>query len=149
MNHTLQCNTIKKVIADQEQLTHNDSDEVDALLSKVEEIQIRIRLRELYLSQLNTQLQSLGEDAYSTDDIQQPLLSKETTFQIIARSVMSNGIQIKNIIEEYGTKGISTHGRIITEHIQSLISAGSVYQTNPDNQRGKRYKVVGKGGGNA
>lgn len=70
------------------------------------------------------------------------IFSVGQTLSFLAKNNRPNGLQVKHLVEFYQENGIKSHGRPVFRHLEELMSAGMVIQTNPGVQRGKRYRVI-------
>jgi hypothetical protein len=149
MNETLRIDTIKKLIFEQEKLVSERNTEKNDLLSKVEEIDVQNDCANKYINQLKDELEALGylytQNPISSSpnpELDDLALSQAGTFKILSKLDNPHGVQVKDIIREYEALGIITHSRLIGDHIHQLLKESKIFQINPENQRGRKYRVV-------
>lgn len=143
-NQPLHVNSIKKMLAEQEKNLADISQSIKDLQKQIEEKSADEEISKLMMSKLIETLEDEYGITYNHIEATQsnnPILSKEYTYKIIDNATEARGIQARAIVQKYKDIGISTHNRMIDGHIKELISDGLVYQTNPDNIRGRLYKT--------
>lgn len=71
-------------------------------------------------------------------------LTPERTHLILLKNDLPGGLLVSYIVKLYSEIGIETHDRYIYEQIKELISIDLVFQINPQNRRGKRFRSLPK-----
>lgn len=137
---------IRKMLSENRELIAGKNSLKAEHLEAIEEIDLNVQYIEDLCSRLMNELVKLGESDNEAsncvaDNPDIPTLSKDYTFRIMEGCSNPAGMDVKSIISEYADRKISTHYRIISNHIDSLIHEDRVYQTNPDHQRGRKYKI--------
>ncbi|MEE9413201.1 MAG: hypothetical protein V3V22_09150 [Methylococcales bacterium] len=146
MDQNLRINGIKKMISEQQEIISKKNSQRTQYSESIEEIDLNIEYLKEFCGRLLGELHDLGVSEiqsdisnFSINNSTSPTLSKAFTFQIIDQCDNPSGIDIKSIIIEYENVNIQTHNRLIGKHIEALIDEGSIYQTNPDHQRGRKF----------
>jgi len=92
---------------------------------------------DLYKSKIDYTEKSNENDAVSGIVARSP----ESTLKILKEKDSTNGMSIKNIIDEYKKRGIHTHHRQINSHLKQLEQEKLVIRINPDQNSFKRYRA--------
>jgi hypothetical protein len=111
------------------------SDDTTPLTKKKQE------LPETLANQIRNDTSSTTQQHESLESLQLQI-SKEYTLTILSgNDVPNEGLQTKDIIQKYKSVGIVTYNQTIDSQLKELVKAGAIYQTNPDNTRGKKFAV--------
>lgn len=142
MNQNLVTNIIKKQLSEQEKLLSDTKSQIDKLSAECIVIQNTINS---YKAQLDTP--SYNSSSQSTDTnldnavIDHPQFCMQHSLHILKKSQNTNGLLVNDIVREYEKIGIKANSKFVVKHVSSLLDDGIIYQTNPEVQRGRRYKV--------
>jgi len=69
-------------------------------------------------------------------------VSLNTTLKLIEESDKQNGMHANDVVKVYRKMGILTYNKNILRQFKHLVEKGCIYCTNPDAERGKRYRVL-------
>ena len=148
-DQSLKGDVIKKMIAEQLASIQEDLQKKEDAQKKLTQIEIEIELKEQNITQLKNNLAELGDKYKEQKEVyhfsnENLSLSLQSTFNFIKNLDNPNGIPAKIIIEKYASKGITCHPRQVFDHINQLLKDNSIYQTNPDQSRGRKYRLTSK-----
>lgn len=142
---TLRIDAIKKLLISQEIETNELEKKVLDLKKEADFLAIQLEMKLKSNEQLRSELQLLGanlkEENVSFKHSDNWNLSAESTFKIISEKGIPRGVEAKNIIEEYAKHGILAHPRNIFDHVNILEKENKIYQINPDQKRGRKFKT--------
>jgi hypothetical protein len=144
-NQEFRVKAISEKIGEQSALVSDVDKKISEITNQLSQLQINKELTERIILQLKEDLRAFGveyvhvESSRNKELDHRPELSKEYTLEILKRLDRPVGIPVKDIIEAYKEIGIETHSRIMFEHIEQLKDL--IYQTNPNQVRGRKYRV--------
>ena len=156
MNQDLRINSIKNQLEYQENRHAEISSELSSHKNKVDQLKSDLTVTDTIIKTLNNELSAHGISrtallppapipALLISKIpDRPILSSNYTLKLIDKSGIKNGPQAKDIVDDYEKLDINTNQKTMWEHFRELLNQELIYQTNPDAQRGKRFKVVEK-----
>lgn len=146
--------SLRRMLAQSDKSISEKKNRLEELKNEEDGVFLEIEYEKLHNNKLREDLEELeGNEIHpeSTFDFREPevaesdgkaSISEEYTLRILRDKPSSQGLQIKDIVEEYTLRGLNTYNRVIDAHLKKLLTGGSVYMTNPDNQRGRRYKAI-------
>lgn len=156
-NQNLKANVIIKMLKEQETVLTQDIQRKNELKNDLDSLEVEIEIKQQTIDKLKESLADLGQEYYTNNnqkldnlELSSSLpsfdnnwsLSTPFTLKIIESYQTPNGIDVKTIINKYGEQGIKCHARQIFEHLNKLSSDNRIYQTNPEQQRGRKYHTV-------
>jgi hypothetical protein len=156
-NESLKANTIIKLLTEQDEAIQSQKKLLNQRESEVESLKFEISYRKNSFSKLYNDLAAIGYEYESKfSDTQRKIgqekveltsdenwsLSADFTFKIISENQDPNGMSVKSIGEKYKDKGIKCHDRQIFGQVEALILEEKVYQTNPEQKRGRKYRAL-------
>lgn len=140
---SLQANSIKKQLVEQEKKLQEITVSKQQIQKQLEEYNADEETIRLVISALKSSLEDNFGEKYNPEmflNNDKPILSKDYTLQILQSS--ENALQTKDIVALYEKENIKTYNRNIDDHLRELLKEGLIYQTNPENQRGRLFKAT-------